>query len=97
MAYSNRYENGGLNYWRTQYDLDEFDTGEEHIVETLLYAASLSLLVSRDLLALVTEQADDEIVFLPERWRRQSGRTPGSFRTNSVNSSATLHYCCRNG
>jgi putative transposase len=28
----------------------------------------LSLLVSRDLLDLVTEQADDEIVFPAERW-----------------------------
>jgi putative transposase len=34
----------------------------------LLYAALLSLLVSRDLLDLFTEQADDEIVFLLERW-----------------------------
>jgi putative transposase len=32
------------------------------------YAALLSLLVSRDLLDLITEQADDEIVFPPERW-----------------------------
>ncbi len=37
-------------------------------MEILLYAALLSLLVSRDLLDLVTEQADDEIVFPPERW-----------------------------
>jgi putative transposase len=37
-------------------------------VEILLYAALLSLLVSRDLLDLVTEQADNEIVFPPERW-----------------------------
>ena len=34
----------------------------------LLYAALLSLLVSRDLLDLVTEQADDELFFLTERW-----------------------------
>nr|ASK38347.1 hypothetical protein [Halorubrum lacusprofundi] len=33
-----------------------------------MYAALLSLLVSRDLLGLVTEVADDEIVFPPERW-----------------------------
>jgi hypothetical protein len=37
-------------------------------VEILLYVALLSLLVSRDLLDLVTEQADDEIEFPPERW-----------------------------
>jgi len=34
----------------------------------LVYAALLSLLVSRELLDLVTEKADDEIVFPPERW-----------------------------
>jgi IS4 transposase len=53
---------------KTQYGLDEFDTSKKHIVEILVYAALLSLLVSRDLLALVTEEADDEIVFPPERW-----------------------------
>ncbi|MFC7166067.1 transposase [Halospeciosus flavus] len=53
---------------KTQYDLDEFDTSNEHVVKILLYAALLSLLVSRDLLDLVTEQADDELVFPPERW-----------------------------
>ena len=34
----------------------------------LVYAALLSLLVSRDLLGLVTEIVDDEIAFPPERW-----------------------------
>lgn len=53
---------------KTQYELDEFDTSNPDVVEILLYAALLSLLVSRDLLDLVTEQADDEIVFPPERW-----------------------------
>ena len=53
---------------KTQYELDEFDTSKTYIVEILLYAALLSLLVSRDLLDLVTELADDEIVFPPERW-----------------------------
>jgi IS4 transposase len=53
---------------KTQYELDEFETSKTYIVEILLYAALLSLLVSRDLLDLVTEQADDEIVFPPERW-----------------------------
>ncbi len=37
------------------------------MVKILLYAALLSLLVSRELLDLVTEQAD-EIMFPPERW-----------------------------
>ena len=37
-------------------------------MEILPYAALLSLLVSRELLDLVTEQADDEIVFPPECW-----------------------------
>ncbi|WP_434530116.1 IS4 family transposase (plasmid) [Haloarcula sp. NS06] len=53
---------------KTQYELDEFDTSNPDVVEILLYAALLSLLVSRELLDLVTEQADDEIVFPPERW-----------------------------
>ncbi|MFC4986269.1 IS4 family transposase [Saliphagus infecundisoli] len=53
---------------KTQYELDEFDTSNPVVVEILLYAAVLSLLVSRDLLDLVTEEADDEIVFPPERW-----------------------------
>jgi putative transposase len=53
---------------KTQYELDEFDTSNRDVVEILLYAALLSLLVSRDLLDLVTEQAYDKIVFPPERW-----------------------------
>ncbi len=53
---------------KTQYELDEFDTADPAVVEILVYAALLSLLVSRDLLGLVTEVADDEIVFPPERW-----------------------------
>jgi IS4 transposase len=53
---------------RTQYKLDEFNTSKKHIVEILVYAALLSLLVSRELLDLITEHADDEIVFPPERW-----------------------------
>ena len=47
---------------------DEFDTSKKHIVEVLVYAALLSLLASRELLDLVTKQADNEIVFPPERW-----------------------------
>lgn len=53
---------------KTQYELDEFDTTKKHIVEILLYAALLSLVVSRDLLGLVIEHADDGTVFPPERW-----------------------------
>ncbi|ELY62439.1 IS4 family transposase [Natronococcus jeotgali] len=53
---------------KTQYELDEFNTTKEHIVEILLYAALLSLVVSRDLLGLVVEHADEGIVFPPERW-----------------------------
>ncbi len=53
---------------KTQYELDEFDTSDPDVVKILLYAALLSLLVSRDLLDLITEQAADEIVFPPERW-----------------------------
>ncbi|EMA26853.1 transposase IS4 family protein [Haloarcula marismortui ATCC 33799] len=37
-------------------------------VKILLYAALLSLLVSRDLLDLATEQADNGLVFPTERW-----------------------------
>jgi len=53
---------------KTQYELYEFDTSDLAVVEILVYAALLSLLVSRDLLGLVTEVADDETVFPPERW-----------------------------
>jgi len=52
---------------KTQYELDDFDTSDEHVVRILLYAVLLSLLVSRDLLDLITEQADDELVFPTER------------------------------
>jgi len=53
---------------KTQYELDEFDTSDPAVVKIVVYAALFSLLVSRDLLGLVTEIADDEIVFPPERW-----------------------------
>ncbi|MDB2245257.1 IS4 family transposase [Halorubrum ezzemoulense] len=53
---------------KTQYELDEFDTSDKHVVRILSYAALLSLLVSRGLLDLVTEQANDEFVFPTERW-----------------------------
>ncbi len=53
---------------KPRYNLYEFDTSKTYIVEILLYPALLSLLVSHNLLALVTEQTDNEIVFPPERW-----------------------------
>lgn len=54
----------------TQCELDAFDTTKNYIGEILLYAALLSLVVSRDLLGLVTEHAEDGVVLLPERWTR---------------------------
>ncbi|MFB1066761.1 IS4 family transposase [Natrinema sp. H-ect4] len=53
---------------KTQCELDEFNMSNPVAVEILLYATFLSLLVSRDLVELGIEQADDEIVFSPERW-----------------------------
>ena len=45
---------------KTQYGLDEFDTSNPDVMDILLYAALLSLLVSRELLDLVTcERFDD--------------------------------------
>lgn len=77
---------------KTQYNLNEFNTDKAYIVEILLYAALLSLLMSRDLLALVTDQADDEIVFPPERWAATFRSTPNSSSLNSVRSSATRRH-----
>ncbi len=81
---------------KTQYNLEEFDTSDEHVVKILLYAALLSLLVSRELLDLVTEQADDELVFPTERWAATFRRTPSFSSTNSVSTSATHHRRCLN-
>ena len=53
---------------KTRYELDEFDTTKKHIVEILVYAALLTLITSRTLLDLVTEYAEDDAVFPPERW-----------------------------
>ena len=53
---------------KTLYELDEFDTTNPAVVEILLYAAILTLVVSRELLELVIEHADDDAVFPPERW-----------------------------
>lgn len=61
-----------------QHELDEFDMTKKHVVEILLYTAWLSLLISCELLNLVTEQPDNEIVFPPERWAATSGRAPST-------------------
>jgi len=53
---------------KSRYELDEFDTTKKHVVEILVYAALLTLLVSRELLDLVSEYAADDTVFPPERW-----------------------------
>ena len=53
---------------KTLYALDEFDTSNPAVVEILLYAAVLTLLVSRELLKLVIDHADEDAVFPPERW-----------------------------
>jgi len=53
---------------KSRYELDEFDTTKKHVVEILVYAALLTLLLSRELLDLVSEYAADEVVFPPERW-----------------------------
>ena len=53
---------------KTRYKLDEFDTTKKHIVEILVYTALLTLIASRTLLDLVTEYAEDDAVFRPERW-----------------------------
>ena len=48
--------------------MDKLNTSKKHVVEILLYTAVLSLLVSRELLVLLTEHAVEEILFPPERW-----------------------------
>jgi len=53
---------------KTRYELDEFDTTKKHIVKILVYAALLTLIVSRTLLDLATEYAEDDAIFPPERW-----------------------------
>lgn len=62
---------------KTLYDLDEFDTSNPAVVEILLYAAVLTLLVSRELLELVIDHADAEAVFPPVTLGvRLEGRRP---------------------
>jgi IS4 transposase len=52
---------------RSRYKIDEFDTTEKHEVEIIMYAALLTLLVSRELFDLVSEHAADEAVFTSEQ------------------------------
>jgi putative transposase len=49
----------------------------------------LTLLVSRKLLELVIEHADDEVVFPPERWAATLGRTPSRSSSDLATTSAT--------
>lgn len=98
MVYRCRWEVALLfRELKTQYELDKFDTSNAVEAETLLYTALLSLLVSRDLLDIVTEQADDEFVFPPECWAATSGRTLSSSSTNSTTASATRYCRCWSG
>ena len=53
---------------KARHALDELNTRKKHIVEILVYAALLMLLVSRELLDVVSEHAADEAVFSSERW-----------------------------
>jgi len=53
---------------KTWYKLDEFDTTKKHIVDILVHTALLTLITSRTLLDLVTEYAENDAVFPPERW-----------------------------
>ena len=53
---------------KTLYDLGEFNTSNPAVVQILLYAAVLTLLMSRELLGVVIEHAGDDAVFPPERW-----------------------------
>ena len=52
---------------RKLYDLDGFDTSNPAVVQIRLYASVLTLLVSRELLALAIEHADEDAVFPSER------------------------------
>jgi IS4 transposase len=49
-------------------ELNEFNAAKKHVVEILAYAALLTLLVSRELLDVENEYAEDEAMFPSERW-----------------------------
>jgi len=68
----------------TSHKLDEFDMIDEQVVKIFLYAALISLFVSRNLLDLINERADKGLVISTEGWAATSGRTPNSFSKNSV-------------
>ncbi|EMA13317.1 transposase [Haloarcula amylolytica JCM 13557] len=79
---------------KTQYSLDECDTSKKYIAEVLPYTALLSLLVSRDLLDLVTEQTTVEIVFCWSVWRAARRSHAQLTLTASASFSATRHRRC---
>jgi putative transposase len=81
---------------KTQYELDEFDRSDPDMVKILLYAALLSLLVSRNLLDLGTDRPMSSC-FRRNAGRRPSGRTHSSSFTNSASISATRHRRCWSG
>ena len=91
--YSCRWETEPLyRELKTQYELDEFDTTKKHVVEILLHAALLSLLVSRELLALLPEHAADVTCFASAALiiPRKRGRSTRLFAYFS-------NYCSRVG
>jgi len=69
---------------KTQYDLDEFDTSTGPVGSSV--SALLSLLMSRELLELVTEQAGDErrVSAVRAGFSSTSGARPCSSSTNSA-------------
>ena len=82
---------------KMQYELDEFNTSKPHVVKILLYAALLSLLVSRICWIWSLSTRTMRSCFHQNAKRRPSGRTPSSFFTNSVTTSATRHRHCWSG
>ncbi len=56
---------------KSQYSLDEFETSKEHIVKIQIVAALLTLIVSRAILRLLVDHAEergDDCTFPRERW-----------------------------
>jgi hypothetical protein len=56
---------------KSQYSLDKFDTSKEHIVKIQIVAALLTLVVSRAILRLLVDHAEDrdeDCTFPRERW-----------------------------
>jgi putative transposase len=78
----------------TQYELEEFDTSNPDIMKLLLNVALLSLLVSRNLLDLVTKQATDELMFPLESSAVTFCSHAPLILHDSVGSSSTNRYLC---